>query len=71
MDYAYATLPHDSTGFALIEGYLPRASFDWNRATDLQTVREKLSLKKASNTSNAWNKHGKSPAKTSREPNSQ
>jgi transposase InsO family protein len=50
MDYAYATLPHDSTGFAPIElemGYLPRTSFDWNRPTDPQTVREMLSREEA------------------------
>jgi len=32
MDYAQATLPHDSTGYAPIQlemGYLPRTSFDW------------------------------------------
>jgi len=50
MDYAHATLPHDSTGFAPIElemGYLPRTSFDWNRPTDPQTVWEKLSWQEA------------------------
>ena len=50
MDYAHATLPHDSTGFAPIElemGYLPRTSFDWNRPTDPQTAREKLSRQEA------------------------
>ena len=50
MDYAGATLPHSSTGFAPIElemGYLPRTSFDWDRLTDPQTVREKLSQEEA------------------------
>jgi hypothetical protein len=50
MDYANATLPHSSTGFALIElemGYLPHTSFDWDRPTGLQTVREKLSYEEA------------------------
>ena len=50
MDHAQATLPHESTGFALIElemGYLPRTSFDWNRPTSPQTVREKLSRQEA------------------------
>ena len=50
MDYAQATLPHDSTGFAPIQvemGYLPRTSFDWNRPTGPQTVREKLSRQEA------------------------
>jgi len=34
MDYAQATLPHNSTGFAPIQlemGYLPYISFDWER----------------------------------------
>ena len=50
MDYAHATLPYDSTGFALIEleiGYLPRTSFDWDRPTGLQAVWEKLSQQEA------------------------
>src|SRR6202022_4900002 len=50
MDYAYATLPHDSTGFAPIElemGYLPGTSFDWDRPTDPQSVWEKLSWQEA------------------------
>jgi transposase InsO family protein len=50
MDYAGATLPHSSTGFAPIElemGYLPRTSFDWDRPTGPQTVREKLSREEA------------------------
>lgn len=50
MDYAQATLPHDSTGFAPIQlemGYLPRTSFDWKRPEEPQTVREKLSYAEA------------------------
>jgi hypothetical protein len=50
MDYAQATLPHDSTGFAPIQlemGYLPRTSFDWDRPEGPQTVREKLSHEEA------------------------
>ena len=46
MDYATATLPNDSTGFAPIQiemGYLPRTSFDWDRPTEPLTVWEKLS----------------------------
>jgi len=48
MDYAQATLPHDSTRFAPIQlemGYLPHTSFDWKRLEGPQTVREKLSYK--------------------------
>ena len=50
MDYAQATLPHSSTGFAPIQlemGYLPRTSFDWNRPEEPQTVRERLSCEEA------------------------
>jgi hypothetical protein len=50
MDYAQVTLPYDSTGFAPIQlemGYLPHTSFDWERLKRPQTVREKLSYKKA------------------------
>ena len=51
MDYAQATLPHDSTGFAPIQvemGYLPRTSFDWNQPTDGPlTAQEKLSREEA------------------------
>ena len=50
MDYAQATLPHDSTGFAPIQlemGYLPRTSFDWDQDKDPKTVREKLSREEA------------------------
>ena len=50
MDYANATLPHSSTGFAPIElemGYLPRTSFDWNRPMEPQTIWEKLSREEA------------------------
>jgi hypothetical protein len=50
MDYAQATLPYNSTGFAPIQlemGYLPRTSFDWDRPEGPQTVREKLSYEEA------------------------
>jgi transposase InsO family protein len=51
MDYANATLPHDSTGFAPIQlemGYLPRTSFDWNRPEgETQPVRERLARQEA------------------------
>jgi len=50
MDYATATLPSDSTGFAPTQvemGYLPRTSFDWDRPTEPITVREKLSREEA------------------------
>jgi hypothetical protein len=51
IDYAQATLPHDSTGFAPIQvemGYLPRTSFDWNQpANGPLTAREKLSREEA------------------------
>jgi transposase InsO family protein len=50
MDYAQATLPHDSTGFAPIQvemGYLPRTSFDWDFADEPPTIREKLSREEA------------------------
>ncbi len=55
VDYAQATLPHDSTGYAPIQlelGYLPRTSFDWDQQGiygDLRkvTVREKLSREEA------------------------
>ena len=50
MDYAQATLPHDSTGFAPIQlemGYLPRTSFDWERPEGPQTIYKKLSYKEA------------------------
>jgi transposase InsO family protein len=50
MDYAQATLPHDSTGLApfYIEfGYEPRTSFDWNRPTGPATARERLNREEA------------------------
>ena len=50
MDYAQATLPHDSTGFAPIQlkmGYLPRISFNQERPEGPQTIYKKLSHKKA------------------------
>lgn len=50
MEYAYATLPHDSTRFAPIQleiGYLLRTSFGWDRPIGPRTVQEKLSYKEA------------------------
>jgi hypothetical protein len=50
MDYAQATLPHDSTGYAPIQlemGYLPRTSFDWDQTDGLRTARETLSRDEA------------------------
>jgi hypothetical protein len=50
MDYAQAITPHDSTGFAPIQlemGYLPCASFDWDKPTGPQTMHEKLSYEEA------------------------
>ena len=51
IDYAQATLPHKSTGFASTQlemGYLPRTSFDWDRpANGPLTVREELSHSEA------------------------
>jgi len=50
MDYAQATLPHNSTGYAPIQleiGYLPRTSFDWDQTDGLQTVCETLSKNEA------------------------
>jgi len=50
MDYAQATLPHDSTGLApfYIEfGYEPRTSFDWNQSTVPATARERLNREEA------------------------
>ena len=50
MDYAQATLPYNSIGFAPIQpeiGYLPYISFDWERLEGPQTVYKKLSYKEA------------------------
>jgi hypothetical protein len=50
MDYAQATLPHDSTGYAPIQlemGYLPCTSFDWTQPEPYSSVREKLSTEEA------------------------
>jgi hypothetical protein len=49
MDYAQLTLPHASIGmspFELINGRLPRTSFDWNTPTSISAL-EKLSQGKA------------------------
>jgi hypothetical protein len=50
VDYAQATLNHESTGFAPIQlemGYLPRTSFDWNQPEGPLTARERLSYEEA------------------------
>ena len=50
MDYAQATLPYNSTGFAPIQlemGYLLYINFDWERLEGPQTVYKKLSYKEA------------------------
>ena len=50
IDFAQATLPHDSTSFAPIQiemGYLPKTSFNWKNADKPLTVREKLSREDA------------------------
>jgi len=61
MDYAQATLPHDSTGlspFHIEFGYEPRTSFDWNRPTEPATARERLNQEEAQQLArrmhNAW-----------------
>jgi hypothetical protein len=50
MDYAQATLPHDSTGsspFYIEFGYEPRTSFDWNRPAGPVSARERLNQEEA------------------------
>ena len=50
IDYAQATLPYKSTGFAPIQleiGYLPWTSFDWERPKGPQTMQEKISYNEA------------------------
>jgi transposase InsO family protein len=50
IDYAQATLPYDSTGYAPIQlemGYLPCTSFDWTQPEAYRSVREKLSTEEA------------------------
>ena len=45
MDYAQATLPHESTGLAPFQiefGYEPRTSFDWKQPTEPANARERL-----------------------------
>ena len=45
MDYAQATLPHNSTRFAPIQleiDYLLYISFNWNKLKGPQTIHEKL-----------------------------
>jgi transposase InsO family protein len=49
MDYAQLTLPHSSIGmspYELLNGYLPRTSFDW-KTPAVATAQEKLSQTKA------------------------
>jgi hypothetical protein len=49
IDYAQLTLPHSSirmSPYELLNGYLPRISFDWNTPT-VATAQEKLSQGKA------------------------
>jgi transposase InsO family protein len=50
IDYAQATLPHESTGlspFQIEFGYEPRTSFDWNRPKEPATPRERLNRDEA------------------------
>ena len=50
MDFAQASLPQESTGYAPIQlemGYLPRTSFDWQLPDDSRSVRETLSKEEA------------------------
>src|SRR5438045_9202868 len=74
MDYAQATLPQDSTGFASIQlemGYLPHMSFDWDRPIGPRLYMRDCPMKKLSSMSSTWSKHGRLPMKLSRKPNSQ
>ena len=50
MDYAQATLPHDSTGlspFHIEFGYEPRTSFDWKTPGKPTTPRERMNREDA------------------------
>ena len=50
MDYAQLTLPHDSLGmspFELLNGYLPRTSFDWAPPGKPASARETLNQEEA------------------------
>jgi hypothetical protein len=50
MDYAQATLPHDSTGvspFFIEFGYEPRTSFDWTPPKEPATPRDQISQEEA------------------------
>jgi hypothetical protein len=50
MDYAQATLPHESTGlspFQIEFGYEPRTSFDWKQPKEPATARERLNRDEA------------------------
>ena len=50
MDYAQATLPHESTGLSLFQiefGYEPCTSFDWKQPTEPASPRERLNREEA------------------------
>jgi transposase InsO family protein len=50
IDYAQATLPHESTGLAPFQiefGYEPRTSFDWAQPAEPATARERLNREEA------------------------
>ena len=50
MDYAQATLLHESTGLAPFQiefGYEPRTSFDWKQPTKPANARERLNRDEA------------------------
>jgi hypothetical protein len=50
IDYAQATLPHESTGLAPFQiefGYEPRTSFDWKQPTEPANTRECLNRDEA------------------------
>ena len=50
MDYAQATLLHDSTGLSPFQvkfGYEPRTSFDWNKLAEPATPKERMNRNEA------------------------
>jgi Chromo (CHRromatin Organisation MOdifier) domain len=50
MDYAQFTLPHSSTGispYKMLNGYLPRTSFDWQAPTEPTSATAELSQQRA------------------------
>jgi hypothetical protein len=50
IDYAQATLPHESTGLALFQiefGYKPRTSFNWKQPIEPVNLWERLNRDKA------------------------